>query len=118
RASGGAEIGSSPPGGGEGWPKAGHTESGLYVADPVIDPRDASRRCVRVLRLIGWASITLSLGSMATGVSREWISTPANTKSTHGSLKRMRGDGITAFYHCFSYREASIDAENNASTTL
>jgi len=38
----------------------------------------------------------MNLGTMATGVSREWMSTPAK-KRTHGSWKRTRGE--TAWRH-------------------
>lgn len=48
-----------------------------YVVDPVTRSTRRDRRCVRVLLLSGSAAITMSLGSMETGLSREWMSTPA-----------------------------------------
>jgi hypothetical protein len=41
----------------------------------------------------------MRLGSMATGVPREWMSTPAKDERTHGSWKRMRCDDVTLSYH-------------------
>jgi hypothetical protein len=48
----------------------------------------------------------MNLGSMATDVSREWMSTPAK-KRTHGSWKRKHCDGVTPFYHRGTRAEAS-----------
>jgi hypothetical protein len=96
------DKGCSPPGGGEGWPDTGHRKSQSTSWILSLDPRDETKGPCEFYFLIDSAATTMSLGSMAMGVSREWMCTPANPKSTHGFLKRMRGDGVTSFYHRFS----------------
>jgi hypothetical protein len=64
---------------------------------------------------MGSAAITMSLGSMATGLSREWMSTPAKNEKTHGSWKRMRCDDVTPFYHRCRRCEVVIDPKIIAS---
>jgi hypothetical protein len=59
------------------------------------------------------SAITMILGSMATGVSRESMSTPAKKKRTHGSWKRTRCDGVTPFYHRRRRAEASTTPKSS-----
>lgn len=69
---------SSTPGGVEGWPETGHRGSrrlGCGSRHSIHETRPKVR-AGSTLDLVR-AAITISLGSMATGLSREWMSTPA-----------------------------------------
>jgi hypothetical protein len=59
----------------------------VYVLDPSRDPRDETEGAGEFyfLWLSGSAAIAMSLGSMATGVSREWMCTPAKTRARMAS---------------------------------
>ena len=57
----------------------------VYVVDPVMRSTRRDRRCVRVLLVMSSTASTMSLDPMASGLSREWMSTPAKNERTHGS---------------------------------
>jgi hypothetical protein len=92
------------------WPETGHREGRrLRLWVPSLDPRDETEGACELYAWFGSAAITMGLGSMATGLSREWMSTPAKNERAHGSLKRMRCDDVRPFYHRCTRGEASID---------
>ena len=95
RASGGAEMESAP--------RRAALRDGLRLATGNRRLRCGCRQLIHETRPKVRASstldlvrsaITMNLGSMATEVSREWMSTPAK-KRTHGSWKRTRCDGVS-----------------------
>ena len=70
--------------------RTGHRESSSTLWIPSFDPRDETERACEFYFGSSSGAITMSLGSMATGISHEWMCTPAKEERAHSSWKRMR----------------------------